>query len=95
MTILEWLIQNNVHRSIIDKGKAFVVMSVNKDDKPDTIITDQNTGEAIFMKKINDLNTNIDLEKTRLFVIGAEQWKKMTTKNLFLSKLKQDVVGGQ
>lgn len=88
VAIKDWLVSNNVHRSIIDKNKAIIAISVNKDDSPDTAVTDQNTGKIVYMKKISDLNHDVDSSKNRIFVIGIDQWKKMTTKNLFISRIK-------
>jgi len=91
ITIGEWMKQNNVHKSIIEKGRGVLVISVNSDDKYDTVVNDRQTGDAIYMKKITDFNFQLDTDKTKAFVIGTDQWKKMTTKNLFMSKLRNTI----
>lgn len=91
MTILEYMKQNNIHKSLVEKGKYVSVISVGPNDNPDTIVNDQNTGEPIYMKKVDDLGFEFDPKLTRVFIIGKDQWKKMTTKNLFLSHLKGPV----
>jgi len=88
ITIAEWLKRNNVHKSVIEKGRGIVAIAVQQDESPDTVVTDQSTDEAIYLKKITDLKLQVN-EKARVFVIGTDQWEKMTKKNLFMANLKK------
>lgn len=88
MKIIEWIRQNNVHESFIKNGKAVIAVSTTEDNF-DTIVIDQNSGNQVRMKKIEDINTEVDTSQVRIFVIGIDQWKKMTNKNLFMSSIRQ------
>jgi hypothetical protein len=83
MTINEWLLKNNVPRKVIKNGKYIVAISCNH-ESADTIVHQAGIG-SLPMKKISNLELVIDDKRTRVFVMKATAWRRMTQQNLWLS----------
>lgn len=88
LTIKQWLKNNNVPKSATDKGKYVVAISVDQSEC-DTVVNSTEDGLPLPMKRITDFEMEVDPDITRILLIKAEGWKRMTTKNLWLANLKK------
>lgn len=64
------------------KGGHVVVIHTTEEDS-DTAVDHE--GSKFYLKLI-DIETYVDIDVDRVFLMSKQQWKKMTTKNLWIGK---------
>ena len=88
MKIKQWMKKENVPESLIKSGKFVVAISVDSQEMYDAIVNSQNN--LIYLREVNDLDQEVDEKESKIFIIKTTSWKRMTTKNLWLSNHKKD-----
>ena len=87
MTVRDKLIANN--RLVeVETGIFIVAKQTWKSEPYEALVSDGYGlgGDPIYMRRITDLNTEINDEIDKIFLIMPESWRRMTTTNLFLKK---------
>lgn len=86
ITIKDFIKQNNLDINLVKSKEAVVAISVAADEKYDAVVKPDNSPHVLMLKKVSDLNMEIDLDEQQAFILSKEAWSKMTKNNIWASK---------